>query len=459
MHTVEIVQRAIDYVEEHLTEPLSLEQIGEAAVMSVPNLYRLFYATTGHPIKEYIRRRRTSEAACLLRQTRLPSNEIGFRCGFDTYQTFLKTFKRNTGMTPGLYRKAQLIYSFERISLYERESYLEEREIFERYPDVKVIRLSSRKGIGYLYVTNREEGLEDEALLQFRALLAKNQIDPASVRLFGWNVDLEGERASFYGYQLAAVSEKNEELYTEHPDLQSIVLSGGTYAISWVPAGTGRSIVTAWNRLLSEWLPRSTFELGNHGFIEEYQQFNGSIARLKLYLPVRRSQEGGTIEVLELNAMKVISFRAGGLNCVSEADEAAMHWITRNGFQGDSRLQVYMSRNYGSSSEDSNTYELSISIPEGFAPPEEDAHRVAWLEGGLYACLTTRAYGEMTGVLERIYRWLSTSLEYEADGTRSWYAHYVPDDNVKEWVDGAFERAVSVECCVPVLLRNLEQED
>ncbi|WP_372011833.1 helix-turn-helix domain-containing protein [Paenibacillus chitinolyticus] len=52
---------------------------------------------TGHPIKEYIRKRRTSEAACLLRQTNLPSIEIGFRCGFDTYQTYIKTFKRNTG--------------------------------------------------------------------------------------------------------------------------------------------------------------------------------------------------------------------------------------------------------------------------------------------------------------------------------------------------------------------------
>ncbi|WP_254634539.1 helix-turn-helix domain-containing protein [Paenibacillus sp. GbtcB18] len=117
---------------------------------------------TSHPIKEYIRKRRTSEAACLLRQTNLPSIEIGFRCGFDTYQTYIKTFKRNTGLTPRLYRKTEVIYSFERIRLHERFSYLEEREISERFPDVKVISLSPQEGIGYLHVADRDEGLEEE---------------------------------------------------------------------------------------------------------------------------------------------------------------------------------------------------------------------------------------------------------------------------------------------------------
>lgn len=111
METADIVQRSIDWIEEHLYEPLDLEQIAGAASMSVPNLYRMFHAMTGHPIKEYIRKRRISEAACLLRQSDFPAIEIGFRCGFDTYQTFIKSFKRYIGLTPGLYRKAELIFS------------------------------------------------------------------------------------------------------------------------------------------------------------------------------------------------------------------------------------------------------------------------------------------------------------------------------------------------------------
>ncbi|TCZ78133.1 AraC family transcriptional regulator [Paenibacillus albiflavus] len=451
MGTVETVQSAIDYVEEHLAEELPLEEISKAAAMSVPNLYRLFYAMTGHPIKEYIRKRRTSEAACLLRQTNLPSKEIGFRCGFDTYQTFTKTFKRNTGLTPGLYRKAEVIYSFEKILLHERFSYSEDREIFERYPDVKVISLSPQKGIGYLHVADREEGLEEEAYIRFHTILAECNVDLSQTRLFGWNVDLEGRNPTF-GYQMMAVSSENKELFVQHTELQPTALSGGTYAVTWTPMDYSSKIIHAWNRLLSEWLPLSAFELGDHGFIEEYQQFNGKISRLKLYLPVRRSQEKGTIEILEREPLKVMKFRAEGTNCVSLADEAASEWLERNGFIGDTRLKVFMSNSYGSTSDDNNMYEISIALPDGFSPSLDKEHQVAHMKGGLYACLTTRALGSMAGVLERIYRWLGTSLEYSADEERSWFAHYIFDESLKEREGGALEKLVNAECYVPVVV-------
>ncbi|MFE6073508.1 helix-turn-helix domain-containing protein [Paenibacillus sp. NPDC057886] len=145
METSEIVQRGIDYIEEHPYEPLSLENIAEAAVMSVPNLYRLFYAMTGHPIKEYVRKRRISEAASLLRYTDHATIDIGIGCGFQSYQTFFNTFKRSTGLTPGQYRQAEFIFSVEQINLHERVTYLEEREVFDRFPNVKVIRRIGRR--------------------------------------------------------------------------------------------------------------------------------------------------------------------------------------------------------------------------------------------------------------------------------------------------------------------------
>lgn len=453
MKTAEIVQRAIDYVEEHLNEPLGLEQIAEAAVMSVPNLYRLFYAMTGHPIKEYIRKRRTSEAACLLRQTDLPTIDIGFRCGFDTYQTFIKTFKRNTGLTPGLYRQSELIYSFEWISLHERVVYLEEQEMSERYPDVKVIRLAPQKGIGYIHIAEREDGLEDAALSQFRALLARNKIDASRIRLFGWNVDSD-EKSQPHGYQIVAVGEI--ACNVEHPDLRPIELMGGLYAVTRTQAGHGPTIVAAWNRLLSEWLPRSTFEVGEHGYLEEYHQHNGHVTRLKLYLPVKRRQETETIEIVKCPPVKVLSFQAEGIGCIEQADEASIDWLTRNGFAGDSRLQVFMNCSYGIPPGEGYTYEVSIAPPEGFTLSQEDMQRFTQLKGGLYACLMTGAYGTMTGVLERIYRWLGMSADYDLDGERTWYACYITDGNTDKdaWAGADFERSVNVECRVPVISRK-----
>ncbi|XEC96658.1 helix-turn-helix domain-containing protein [Paenibacillus tarimensis] len=444
MQTTEIVQRGIDFIEEHLQESLALDEIAEAASMSLPNLYRMFYAMTGHPIKEYIRKRRTSEAAIALRQTFLPMIEIGFNYGFETYQTFIKTFKRNTGLTPGQYRQSDLIYSFERIDLYERVQYLEERKISERYPGIQVIRLAPLKGIGYLHTAEREIGLEDEAITKFQALLTDNQMDLNQFRLFGWNVDFEDSQHPF-GYQMVAVSEKVHSV--EHPIFKNIELPGGLYAVTRTPLGDVSTIVAAWNRLLSEWLPRSTFTLGEHGFLEEYQKYNGQIARLKLYLPVKRDQITEAIEIVERPSIEVTAFRAEGNDCVIDVDEASADFLIRNKFVGDSRLQVFMSCSFPPG--EINTYELYIQTPDCFVPLPEDAHRAARLEGGLYACFQTVSYGLMIGVLERIYLWLGTSAEYEPDGSRSWYVHY-------EQVTGSANTRVQqpVRCYVPVILRN-----
>ena len=129
MEAVKAVQNAIDYMEDHLYEHVELEQIAAMAYLSVPSMYRIFYALTGHPLKEYIRKRRTSQAAILLRQTKLAVVDIAVACGFESYQAFTKSFKKLVGLTPGTYRHAVLYYSFERINLLEKVSYAERREV------------------------------------------------------------------------------------------------------------------------------------------------------------------------------------------------------------------------------------------------------------------------------------------------------------------------------------------
>jgi len=456
MDTGRTVQKAIDYIEYHLAETLELERIAEAAHMSVPNLYRLFCSMTGHPVKEYIRKRRTSEAAARLRQTDLSAVDISFRCGFDNYKTFLNTFRRHTGLTPGDYRRSEMIFSFERISLHEHEDYREERRLSERFPDVKVVRLNAMKGIGYLHVSGSEEGLETEALARFRTLLASTGIDTGQIRVFGWNVDPEGMPEQ-YGYQLAAVGEGPAccERDQEHPLLKPVDLPGGMYASSLTKASPGPEVVETWNRLLSEWLPRSAFELGAQGFLEEYKLYGTQSPRLKLYLPVTRSRETNNITIVDRPFIPVMRFRAEGADCIDRADDASQSWLIRSGLANDGSLEVFMSNGYRDSLRGNSYYEISIAPPATYIPAPEEAQLAGRLDGGSYACMTTGAYGTMTGVLDMIYEWLDTSDDYEPDRNRSWYAHYTVDENKasKRFEGGIAERSVTVQCCVPVTMK------
>ncbi len=57
------IPTVLDYIERHLTEVLCPESIAGSHFLSTSQLYRDFYATTGHSVKEYIRKRRIS-CAC-----------------------------------------------------------------------------------------------------------------------------------------------------------------------------------------------------------------------------------------------------------------------------------------------------------------------------------------------------------------------------------------------------------
>lgn len=164
MSYLENVQKAIDYIEGDLGKNFDLEKIAEEASMSLPHFYRIFYSLTGHPIKEYIRKRRISEASVLLKNSDRSILDIAIEVGFESHASFSKTFKKIVGMPPGLYKRTDLHYCFDRINLFEKVTYLEDKELSERYPDVKVIRLEPMQVLVYRHVGDFSEGLERKAL-------------------------------------------------------------------------------------------------------------------------------------------------------------------------------------------------------------------------------------------------------------------------------------------------------
>jgi AraC family transcriptional regulator len=99
--------RAVDYVEEHLGEPLALGDVAEQAGLSVPYFSRLFRVLTGEPFGSYLRRRRMATAAERLATEgpELRLVELSFACGYDSQEAFTRAFKRTLGTTPGEYRR------------------------------------------------------------------------------------------------------------------------------------------------------------------------------------------------------------------------------------------------------------------------------------------------------------------------------------------------------------------
>jgi AraC-like DNA-binding protein len=66
---------------------------------------RLFKKSMGCTFTKYLTRKRMEAAKRLLGRTDMPIQEIADRVGCGDYFQFNKTFKRETGFTPGKYRK------------------------------------------------------------------------------------------------------------------------------------------------------------------------------------------------------------------------------------------------------------------------------------------------------------------------------------------------------------------
>jgi AraC family transcriptional regulator len=105
METVERIQKAIDYIEECLFESIQLQDVAAQAFFSPYHFYRLFQAMAGCSLKEYIRRRRLSEATEKLRTTEISILELAFMCQYESQEAFTRAFKKEFGRNPGGFRK------------------------------------------------------------------------------------------------------------------------------------------------------------------------------------------------------------------------------------------------------------------------------------------------------------------------------------------------------------------
>lgn len=100
------VEQIADYVKNNYTNPdLSLDLLGDIFGLAPRLVSKLFKAGTGVRFIDYVLELRMKEAERLLTETTLPVQEISQQAGYPQVISFIRTFKRHSGLTPGEFRK------------------------------------------------------------------------------------------------------------------------------------------------------------------------------------------------------------------------------------------------------------------------------------------------------------------------------------------------------------------
>ncbi len=100
MKNLECLQRAVDYMEEHLNRSMNMTEIAEASYLSERTLAELFSSMTGMSVMDYVRKRRLSLAAEDILHTEEKILDISYRYGYESQEGFSRAFRRFHGISP-----------------------------------------------------------------------------------------------------------------------------------------------------------------------------------------------------------------------------------------------------------------------------------------------------------------------------------------------------------------------
>ena len=96
---------AVQYIDSHLTEDLSVRELATLCYVSADHLTRLFKKKFGVSVSEYIQERRIRLAGELMRHPDMTISMVANQVGFGNYSYFTEQFKKYFGVTPREYQK------------------------------------------------------------------------------------------------------------------------------------------------------------------------------------------------------------------------------------------------------------------------------------------------------------------------------------------------------------------
>jgi len=361
MHKTNYINDILLYIEKYLTTEIDPNSISKCHFISLSQLYRDFYAYTGHSVKEYIRKRRISNVCEKIKCSDIPLAVIADESGCQTQQAFNKLFKSIVGMTPLEYKESDSYFYF--------------------YPSSRnEISIAVNVGTEYIpeCITTR---FYDSCLIgiEDKAVAAQGDIKG---RIFGRNGKQIGNRFCY-------------EVMTEKEG----TANSGTYATCTVNYNE-KDINDGWNYLYNIWLSSSMFEQAEEGYFEEYIFQNGKPRKLKLYLPVKKRKAEQHITIISVPEMTFVITRGQGYNAEQKASEKVMTYL-----QEHHPLLIRNAQKFYVCAYD-NVCECGIECGDGFKLPNNCGLEIMRIPAGQYAILPDDRLGDIRMGAAKIDLWL-----------------------------------------------------
>lgn len=243
MEWIDAVQRAIEYIEENITENITADDVAKQVHISSFYFQKGFSMLCGCSAAEYIRNRRLALAGGELASTDMKIIDIALKYGYDSPDSFAKAFTRFHGISPAMVRKGEhMLTTFAplKLEISLKGGYLMNYKIVKK-ESFSVLAVSHR----FDYETCKEE----------IPLFWKEHYEKGNGKyicgMFGINIDQEMGGSSFE-YLIADTYNPLAEI----PEGFSVrTIPAFTWAVFSCDGPMPKALQDVHKKIFSEWLP------------------------------------------------------------------------------------------------------------------------------------------------------------------------------------------------------------
>lgn len=253
------LNQAMDYIEEHLTEEVSFDELAKKTGISVYHFKRTFSFISGMSLAEYIKKRRLAEAnLALLAGEKV--TDVAFKYGYQSIEGFSRAFRDWSGQAPSEVMKTQIPKTFPKFSFYIDIK-------GGQSMDVKLIEKPAFQIVGVSQKVPLQYQGENQAIMELAQRITPQQ--RAEMHTFDDIYPHQVVNASF-DFQEGRTTEGGEMTHmigfatlqeNTYEDLEQLSVPAHTWAVFPNEGPFPQTLQETWARIFSEWLPSSGYQV------------------------------------------------------------------------------------------------------------------------------------------------------------------------------------------------------
>lgn len=287
MDCIQSIRSAIEYMENHILENITYEDVAKHVYMSNYHFHRLFSMIVGITANEYIRNRRLSMAGQELAASDKKVIDVALKYGYESPESFTKAFSRFHGVTPNAAKNPGVnLKAFNRLNIkiqfeggMAMEYRIVEREKFKLLAKVEAFRNESVSEEGNTEIPDFWKKCGEMGVFEVLKQHTKNH------DIYGVCAPISKE-SDYFDYGIGMIYEKDEcpegfRIWEISPTLWAVFKCIGI---------GGECIGETWNRIFKEFLPEANYNMLDDTDFELYAENMEENCFCEIWIPIVRKE-------------------------------------------------------------------------------------------------------------------------------------------------------------------------